>query len=333
MAMVTPLRAAQTTTVRVSPTDNAYVAADLNDNGADKLGLRSLHTGSLPILKVWYAWNLTIVNKTGAVVGYIPVKIVTVAYFKFNLSSFSGVTDATLNLYATNSNLTGASRSLVAYYVPDQSWSQTKLDWYDAPGFITKQNSSVSVENGVKGWYSLDLTKMAQNATGKQMSVAVTFLMLYEHNEEQSVFNSTRATGGQPYLSLTYSGSPPFSLGGLYDFSNGLNSTNIIGILLILIIVIAVVFVLWWWRGRGDGGGPAKEKRHMPKMESAPPPGAIAAEVGKGAKCPNCGAQVQSDFKLCPSCGTQLNEKVCGSCGKSMKMEFKVCPYCGNKVG
>jgi RNA polymerase subunit RPABC4/transcription elongation factor Spt4 len=323
--------AAQTTTVKISPSDDAYVAADLNDNGTDKLGLRSLNTGNLPILKVWYAWNLTIVNKNGTVVGYIPVKIVTVAYFKFDLSSIpsgQGVTNATLNLYAENSNLTGASRLMVAYYVPINSWSQTNVNWYSAPGFQSKVNASVSVTNDLKGWYSLPLTRFVQNATGKTLSIALTFLVLYKHNEEQEVFNSTRASGGQPYLSVTYNGSPPFSIGGLYDFSNGINSTNAIGILIIVVIVVAIVLAFWWWRRRA--GRSVKAKGRAKELAVPKAPGSVMA---KGAKCTNCGAQVQSDFKLCPECGRELEEKACGNCGKHMKAEFKVCPYCGNDTG
>jgi hypothetical protein len=244
-ALVVQPQSQAATVSTIKPTDDAYVAADLNNNGTDSL--KSLKTGNLPILKVWYAWNLTITNKTGAVVNYLPVKILTVAYFKFNLSSFSGINSARLNLYSQSSNLTSASRFIVAYLVLNSSWSQGALDWNDAPVFYTNQNSTVPVGNGVNGWYTLDLTKMAQQESGRQLSVALTFLMLYQHNEEQVVFNSTRAAGAQPYLSVTYTGSSPWSLGGLYDFSDGLNSTNIAGILLIVVIVVAVAAL---WLGR-----------------------------------------------------------------------------------
>lgn len=340
LAATESLQAAGTYTVTISPTDNAYVAADLNDNGTDQLGLRSLNTANLPILKIWYAWNLTVVNKTGSVVGYIPVKIVTVAYFKFDLSSISSsstVTNAALHLYAQNSNLTGASRLLVAYSVPSTSWTQSNLDWYTAPGFDTNVNSSTSVTNGIQGWYSLDLTQMAQNATGKDMAVALTFLVLYKHNEEQVVFNSTRASGAQPYLTVTYVGNPPLTLSGIFDFSGGVNSTTVFGVLIIIAVIAVIVAAFWWWRRRMTGPrepkskpkpGPMKEKVPSPPAQGAQAGGAVAV----GAKCPSCGTAVSSDFKLCPSCGKSLTEKLCGNCGKSVKMDYKLCPYCGNKM-
>lgn len=335
-----PALSASTVTTQVKPSNDAYVVADLNDT-ADKLGFRSLNTGNLPILKVWYAWNLTIVNKTGSVVGYVPVKIVSVTYFKFDLSSISGgdtVTNATLKLYSSVSNLTGASRFLIAYYVPNNSWSQSSLDWYNAPAFHTRTNSSVSITNGAKGWYSLDLTRMAQNATGKTLSVAMTFLVLYKHNEEQVVFNSTRAAGDQPYLVVQYIGTPPFSLGSAFDFSQGLNSDNVVGLVVIIAILGGVGFFVWRWSRRGRGGAvrpqkPARAKPEGGRGQAAAGEGAAAGAMAKGAKCPNCGAPVESDFKVCPNCSRELAEKVCGNCGKSMKMEFKVCPYCGNKTG
>ena len=339
LVAVVPALASQTINTTVKPTDDGYVAANLNDNGTDTLGLRSLNTANLPILKIWYAWNLTLVNKTtGSIVGYYPVKIVTVAYFKFDLSSLAGssVTNATLNLFSQNSNLTGASRLLVAYQVPSSNWNQGTLDWYNAPGFNAKVNSSTSVTNGVNGWYHIDLTRMAQNATGGQLSVALTFLALYQHNEEQVVFNSTRASGGQPYLSLTYVGNPPFSLSGLFDFSGGVNSTNAIGIVILVVVIFAILFALWWWRMRPKGVQRKKEGKpgpQSPRKEGAMGTQGGSAALAKGAKCPNCGTPVESDFKLCPSCGTELTEKKCGNCGKSTKMDFQVCPYCGNSLG
>lgn len=340
MMVVTPARA--TSTERLKPTDSAYVVADLNDNGTDKLGLKSLNTGNLNITKVWYAWNLTIINRTsGKVAGYVPVKIVSLAYMKFDLSGLhpGDITNATLNLYSINSNMTGASRFLVAYQVDNNGWSQSTLDFYNAPNFNRNVNSSASVTNGVKGWYKFDLTKMAQGKAGGQLSIMITFLILYQHNEEQVVFDSPRATSNQPYLLVA--GNVPTgafsSLGGFFTAPLSASFPVPPGILLIIVIVVAGVAYYFYRKRKPSIPKPEKVKEPKPKEKQKPPPSTAAAPTAPqalalGAKCPNCGEKVESDFKLCPKCGQELTEKVCGSCGRTMKMEFKVCPYCGNNA-
>jgi len=201
--------------VSLAPTDSAYVVANLKDNGTDPLGFRSLNTGALSITKVWYAWNLTEVDRTtGKTIGYIPVEIVSFAYMKFNLSQFAGleITNATLRLYAIQSNLTESIRYLVAYHVTNNSWSQSTLTFNNAPGFDKNDNSTTPVDNGVGGWYGFDLKKMAQSRAGGELSVAIAFLVLYQHSEEQVVFNSPRAVTDQPYLYVAVSPFPgPFT--------------------------------------------------------------------------------------------------------------------------
>jgi hypothetical protein len=208
----------------LGPTDSAYVVANLKDNGTDPLGFRSLNTGALNITKIWYAWNLTEVDRTtGKTIGYIPVEIVSFAYMKFNLSQFAGleITNATLRLYAIESNLTENIRYLVAYHVANSSWSQSTLTFNNAPGFDKNDNSTSPVGNGIDGWYGFDLTKMAESKVGGELSIAIAFLVLYQHSEEQVVFNSPRAATDQPYLYVISSPYPgPFSsLGNFFETS------------------------------------------------------------------------------------------------------------------
>lgn len=47
--------------------------------------------------------------------------------------------------------------------------------------------------------------------------------------------------------------------------------------------------------------------------------------------CPNCGKQVQNDFKKCPYCDAELLNK-CLGCGKQLNADWETCPYCGAKV-
>ena len=247
---VLPVRSQAASTSTLRPTDSAYVLANLNDNGTDILGFRRLNTGTLDITKLWYAWNLTIVDRTtGQTTGYIPVKIVSFAYMKFNLSELSGldVSNATLNLYAIQSNLTTASRSLVAYQVDNNSWSQSTLTFNNAPSFNTNVNTTSAVSNGAPGWCRFDLTDMAQAKAGGQLSVAIAFLILYQHNEEQVVFDSPRATSNQPYLLVTAGPrSGPFSSVGDF-FATSLVSSFWVSPGVILIGAVAAATLVYFF--------------------------------------------------------------------------------------
>lgn len=257
-----PVFAAQTVTLK--PSDSAYVVANLNDNGTDILGFRRLNTGTLDITKVWYAWNLTIVDKaTGQTTGYIPVKIVSFAFMKFNLSELAGldVSNATLNLYAIQSNLTGASRSLVAYQVGNNSWSQSTLTFNNAPSFNRDANTTSAVVNGAAGWCMFDLTKMVQMKAGGQLSIAMAFLILYQHSEEQVVFDSPRAASNQPYLQVT-AGPPPGPFSGLGDFfATSIVSGFWVSPGAILVGAVVVAFLGYYFRRRRNRTGLGNEAR------------------------------------------------------------------------
>jgi hypothetical protein len=247
-----------TQTVSLKPSDSAYVVANLNDNGTDILGFRSLNTGTLDITKIWYAWNLTIVDRTtGQTTGYIPVKIVSFAFMKFNLSELDGldVSNATLNLYAIQSNLTEGSRSLVAYQVGNNSWSQSTLTFNDAPGFNRDVNTTTEVVNGAEGWCKLDLTDMVRAKAGGQLSIAIAFLFLYQHNEEQVVFDSPRATSNQPYLLVTAGQRPgPFSSVGNFFATSLVSGFWVSPGAILVVVAVAATLAYTFHRNKNRTG-------------------------------------------------------------------------------
>ena len=69
------------------------------------------------------------------------------------------------------------------------------------------------------------------------------------------------------------------------------------------------------------GGGVQNNDVEEPKKE-------------QGIKCPNCGAQITSNF--CTECGTkrpeEAEEKVCPNCGKKLEDGAKFCMECGTKL-
>jgi RNA polymerase subunit RPABC4/transcription elongation factor Spt4 len=50
----------------------------------------------------------------------------------------------------------------------------------------------------------------------------------------------------------------------------------------------------------------------------------------KGAKCYNCGHNIQEDFIYCPQCRIPLKEK-CKSCDKYINADWRSCPYCNDQ--
>jgi hypothetical protein len=251
-ATAQPVRA--TRTVELKPLDSAYVVANLNDNGPDPLGLRSLNTGTMNITKLWYAWNLTLVNPTtGKTTGYIPVKILSIAYMKFDLSNLSSpaIQNASLNLFAVNSNLTAPTRLLVAYQVDNDSWSQSTLTFNNAPGFDARVNATGTIANGQKWWWVLDMTQMVRAKAGGKFSIAITFLELYQHNEEQVEFDSPRAAIDRPYLSVALGSQGPLSSIGAF-FGTSLTSAFWVspGAVMVAALLAAGLYLLLRARNR-----------------------------------------------------------------------------------
>lgn len=46
-------------------------------------------------------------------------------------------------------------------------------------------------------------------------------------------------------------------------------------------------------------------------------------------KCPNCGKQIQKNYKYCPYCEFAL--EYCKNCNEKMEPDWNICPYCGGR--
>ncbi len=55
---------------------------------------------------------------------------------------------------------------------------------------------------------------------------------------------------------------------------------------------------------------------------------ALLQEIESRATCPNCGRDVQTDWRLCPHCQTRLR-KPCPNCSRLLELQWNTCPYCG----
>jgi hypothetical protein len=305
----------------LSPTDDAYVVADLN-NPADPLGLRTLNTGSLTFLKAWYAWN---VSQAGT------EKVISLVYLKFNLAPLSAdsISSAKLQLFASKVNLTGASRAVAVYFVQNNGWSEKTLTFNNAPGF----NNTIYTTSYVSfsgQWYTFDVTSMAKMQVHSQLSLMVALALLYEHNEEQVVFNSNEASSNQPKLVVNYIGPSlsPIELISAFVFTFP-------GFLITPAIaagggVGAFLFVRRYGVLRKTGQKAPKTKRTkksepLSLLDSSSP--SKAGVVG-GRRTRIWGRKTVSMAKS----RRQQSEEVCSKCGKPVEAGFKLCPYCGTKI-
>lgn len=185
--------------------EDAYVVADLNDR-QDKLGLAKLNTGDKEFLKSWYAWNVT---RAGT------ERILSIVYLKFDLTDVSNANDvesANLKLYPFIANLTAASREITVYGTAEGvEWNQSSIVYEGAPALNTKLNSTLSVTEGdVNKYLTWDVTSMAKQSAGSNMTLAVLIKSMNRGNEEQVVFYSQEHPSAvqRPTLIMEVAGSP-----------------------------------------------------------------------------------------------------------------------------
>jgi hypothetical protein len=185
--------------------DDAYVVADLNDR-QDKLGLAKLNTGDKEFLKSWYAWNVT---RAGT------ERILSIVYLKFDLGDVSNADDigsASLKLYPFIANLTAASREITVYGTASGvEWSQDSIVYEGAPALDTKLNSTLLVtEEDVNKYLTWDITSMAKQNAGSNMTLALLIKSMNRGHEEQVVFYSQEhpTVLQRPTLIMEIAGSP-----------------------------------------------------------------------------------------------------------------------------
>ncbi len=58
----------------------------------------------------------------------------------------------------------------------------------------------------------------------------------------------------------------------------------------------------------------------------------IANQQGSVYKCPNCGRDVDQNWKACPYCGSDIGITKCPKCEFIISASWKFCPYCKTKL-
>ena len=111
---------AESDTIQLSPTDDAYVAVNIA-NFADPV--TELNTGDLEFLKTFYAFNAT-----GA-----EIDVASLVYLKFDLSELNldEIKSATINLNAITFNV--QTTILPIYKTEQNNWDELSLTFLNKP--------------------------------------------------------------------------------------------------------------------------------------------------------------------------------------------------------
>lgn len=275
--------AQQEKTIRLEPTDDAYVAADLNDP-QDEQGLQQLHTGDLDFLKLWYAWNVTENQE----------RITTVVYLKFDLTEVDPreVESAELNMQPFISRLTAVSRGVELVKVPSNDWNETAITYQDRPFYPSNAtiSSRVSIANN---WYSWNLTEYVKESAGSALSVAMGFENIYQNTEELLTFYSKESANktNVPYLEIALV--QPIIAQQKIDqttFSDLGEYLPIIGGVVAAIVGGGAVAAFLIFR---------KRARTISRPSGKPP----TVQTGTKAKCFLCGKIIPRGLPACPFCG------------------------------
>ena len=168
MMMVLAAFPAWADSATINPIDDAYVLSkkpDINANG-----------GSFSI-------------GATAVSGYMR------AFLKFDLTSYASIDSASLWLY----NFYGATGNPVSInaYSASNSWNETNLTYNNQPAYSGLPATATLGAAG--GWYSLDVSSLAQAAAGNPLSLA----MLGLGNQQNFYSDEYTNAAYRPYLNVT----------------------------------------------------------------------------------------------------------------------------------
>ena len=222
---------AQSDIIKIIPTDDAYVIADLNDK-IDVSGLKQTNSGSDELINMISAWNITENQST----------VVSVAYLKFDLSEYEteSIQTATLYMFAKDVVLDNSPKNIALIFVDDDNWNESEITYLQRPFFSTTIDA-ISVISEPNKWYSWDITEVIKKNKDSEISLALTFETGKDFTSDLVTFYSKESniTENVPYLEIKYSDQQP----------TGYIQYIIIG----MIIVGVIVFVVLKYLRRAKG--------------------------------------------------------------------------------
>ena len=274
----------QLTDVKIAPTDDVHILADLNDP-TDTSELMKKNTGSLDSIQLFSSWNVTESNNAFVAIGYL----------KFDLSQQNthNLEKAEIKLLAREVSLSETPKNVVLLHVPNNNWKESDITYLKRPSYSTTiaASSEISTPNT---WYSWDVTNLVKQNPAAELSVALTFETAKVNTQDYVSFYSKEFSNKDyvPYLALSYSPNTAPLLDTEFEQES---PSNFFVTIIISGIVGAVVsgIVTKTIISKNKSGFTPKPKQSI--------------QIEK-TQCKNCGKILPKQFKYCPFCSTQLNQ-------------------------
>jgi endoglucanase len=123
------------------------------------------------------------------------------SYLKFDLSSASSISNATLKFFATSSE--GTAITIAAFPVSNTSWTETGITWNNKPALGATQIGSVVVNGTPLVAYQIDVTSYAKSEKAAGRNVITLGLHSPTSTSTLATLNSREAASNGPSLIVT----------------------------------------------------------------------------------------------------------------------------------
>ena len=176
--LLTSVYAQESNTVRLFPTDDTFVIADVNDPD-DIKGLQKRSLGDLDVLTTWYSWNVS--DET---------KIFSITYLKFDLNNISSdeIESATLLLYVNKTQIVERVSNFAIYSLNSTSWSEKDLSYDDNVAPLERISDITAINE--PGLYEWDITQYVINNADSEIAIAANFDKIIDKTAEVITFIS-----------------------------------------------------------------------------------------------------------------------------------------------
>jgi len=182
---------AESETLQLTPTDDAYVVIDLS-NLDDPV--TDLNTGDMEWMKIWYLSSSTETD----------LNVVSLGHLKFDLSqvNLDDITSATLNLNSLGRDITDNSVSV--FKADDLDWDESSLTFQTKPAFSLPP-IDIAISLSSTNWMQWDVTNAIKQNNSTDITFVISLSKVLSVSEEAIFFHSKESLVSEthPFLELT----------------------------------------------------------------------------------------------------------------------------------